>query len=320
MKAIYLGTPNFAVKPLENLINSSHEVVAVVTQPDRAVGRHSKLQAPPTKELALKYNIPVFQFEKINKEGVEILKQFNADVVVTCAYGQILRKGILELTPNGVINIHGSLLPKYRGASPVHCALINGETQTGITILKSDVGIDNGDTLLFKTCNINQEDTTESLLHKLSQIGAEAIVEALDLIEQNKAIFTPQDESQATYFKMFEKNDGKMDFNKTSEQLYNFIRGINPWPGAFFEYNGVNIKVFSVTNVAKEKLAQICQDYQEYSNGTILVANAKQGLIIKCEKGAVEILMMQAPNSKQMLAKNYLNGKPMQVGTILNKD
>ena len=320
MKVIYFGTPKFAVAPLEELIKSNHEVVAVVTQPDKAVGRHSKLQAPPTKEVAIQHNIPVFQFDKINLQGVEELSKINADVIVTCAYGQILRKQILELTPNGVINIHGSILPKYRGASPVQCALINGETQTGITILKSSIGIDDGDTLLFKTCDITYDDTTETLLNKLSKIGAQAIVEALDLIQQNKAVFKPQNHEIATYYKMFEKNDGEIDFNKNAQQIYNFVRGINPWPGAFFEYNGNNIKVFTTKTVSQEKLQQLGLIDNNLKNGTIIVANAKQGLIVKCENGAVEIINMQAPNSKQMPAKNYLNGKPMQVGTILNKD
>lgn len=318
MKIIYLGTPDFAVAPLESLINSHHQVLAVVTQPDKSVGRGGKIQCPPTKIVAKNHNIPVFQFSNINKQGVEELKKLNADVMVTCAYGQILRKQILELTPHGVINIHGSVLPKYRGASPVQCALINGETKTGITILKSGLGIDDGDVLLTAETDIEPVHTSVTLLNKLSLIGAEKIVQALDLIEQNKAVFTPQDNSQATYFKIFEKSDGKINFNKTSIELVNFLRGINPWPGAYFDYQNQNIKVFEVKPASEEKLNSIIPDWQQKQNGEILIASAKHGLIVKCENGAISIETLQAPNAKQMPAKSYLNGKKLEVGTILN--
>ncbi len=318
MKVIFLGTPSFAVAPLERLINSHHKVLAVVTQPDKSIGRHQQLQSPPTKIVALKHNIPVYQFEKINKQGVEELQKLNADIIVTCAYGQILRQQILDLTPNGVINIHGSILPKYRGASPVQCALIHGETKTGITILKSGLGIDNGPTLLTAEINIEPTDTTETLLNKLSNLGAEKIITALDLIEQNKAVFVEQNEEEATYFKMFEKTDGKIDFNKNSTEIANFLRGINPWPGAYFEYQNQNIKVFEIKNVLHEKLTCLVADWENKKNGEILVANSKNGLIIKCQNGAIEIELMQAPNSKKMPAKSYLNGKKIEVGTIVN--
>ena len=318
MKVIFLGTPQFAVEPLKKLINSHHQVLCVVTQPDTVAGRGNKTQIPPVKQLAVENNIPVFQFEKINKEGVEVLKQFNADVMVTCAYGQILKTEILHLTQNGIINIHSSLLPKYRGASPVQCALMHGETQTGVTILRSEEGIDNGDILLQQTCNIDKTDTTETLLTKLSFIGADCIITALDLIESNKAFFTKQDETQASYYKMFKKEDGKINFDLSSMQIANFVRGIYPWPGAYFEYNSQQIKVFSVGDVDIQKLNQLNPSWQNKQNGTVLVSSSKHGLIIKCEKGAVEITEIQAPSSKRMNAKTYLNGKQILIDTKLN--
>ncbi len=307
MKVIFLGTPEFAVPVLDALIKSHHNVVAVVTQPDREVGRGRKIEMPPVKILANEHNIPVFQFSSIKKQGVEILKSLNADVMVTCAYGQILNQAVLDITKHGVINVHGSLLPKYRGASPIQCAIINGETKTGVTIMKTALGIDCGDMLLQKSCDILPTDSTEMVLDKVSKCGAEIIVSALDQIETNKAKFVPQNEIKATYFKMFEKQDGKIDFNKSATEIANFVRGINPWPGAFFVLGEETFKVFKITALTGNFAGE---------NGEILEASAKNGLIIKCSGGAVAVEEIQAPNSKRMTARAYLNGKKIEVGNI----
>ena len=193
MKIIYLGTPEFAVPSLKKLYESKHEIVGVVCQPDRPVGRGGKYKICAVKEFALLNNIPVFQYEKIRLEAYDQLKALDADVMVTCAYGQILDKKLLELTPYGVINIHGSLLPKYRGAAPIQWAVINGEKTTGITILKSDVGIDDGDMILKKDCEILEDETSGELAIRLADIGANAIIEALEKLENGSAKFIKQD-------------------------------------------------------------------------------------------------------------------------------
>ena len=203
MKVIYFGTPDFSVPSLEALIEK-YEVVGVVTQLDKPKGRSSKLIPSPVKECAIKHGIPVYQYKRIRKEGIDDLKSLNADVMVTCAYGQILSKEKLDMTPHGVINIHGSILPKYRGAAPIQWAIIDGEQTTGITILKSDVGIDDGPTMLFKHVDILENETSDELFTRLSYVGKDAILEALELIEKGEAVYTPQEHDKATVCKMLD--------------------------------------------------------------------------------------------------------------------
>lgn len=300
MKVIFLGTPEFAVPVLEQIYNSKHQIVGVVCQCDKPSGRGNKMVAPAVKVKAMELGLDVFQFEKIRRDGVETLKNLNADIMVTAAYGQILSQEIIDICPKGIINVHGSLLPKYRGASPIQMSIINGEEKTGVTIMQTDVGIDTGDMIISIECKIEDDDTYGSLSEKLSVLGADLCINALDLIETGKAEFVKQDEAKATHTKMFKKEDTIINFNKTAKEIVNLVRGLNPNPVAVFYINGESYKVWQAKTV-------------EYvggePNGTILEASNKKGLIIKCEGGAVEIIEMTAPNSKRMLAKAYLNGK-----------
>ena len=310
MKVIFLGTPDFSVPVLQAIANSRHKVVAVVCQPDKPSGRGNKLISCPAKIKAEQLNIPVYQFSKIRVDGVDTLKQLNADIMVTAAYGQILSQEIIDICPNGIINVHGSLLPKYRGASPIQQAIIDGEKETGITIMKTEAGIDTGDVLCFKKQEICKDDTYGTLSEKLSHLGADLCVEALNLIEDKKAVFVPQNNELASHTKMIKKENTKIDFNKTPNEIVNLIRGLNPNPVAYFDINENSYKVFSakpINYVGDEK------------NGTIIFASGKQGLVIKCQDGAVEIIEMIAPNSKKMMAKSYLNGKKIEVGSIVNE-
>lgn len=309
MKIIFLGTPNFGASVLNEICKSTHQVVGVVCQPDKMAGRGNKLAEPSVKVLAKQLNLPVFQFNKIKSEGIDVLKSLNADIMVTAAYGQILSQEIIDICPKGIINVHGSLLPKYRGASPIQQAIINGEKFTGVCIMQTQIGIDTGDVLLCKECKIEEQDTYGSLSDKLALIGGKLCVEALNLIESGKAKFYPQNESLATYTKMFKKEDCFIDFNKTSQEIVNFVRGLNPNPIALFKLNSETYKVFSA------KVSECCSNVK---NGTIVEASAKGGLVIKCANGAVEILELTAPNSKKMLAKSYLNGKHLNVGSVCN--
>ena len=309
LKVIYLGTPDFAIAPLKAIMQH-HKVVAVVTQPDKKVGRNQHLTPTPVKQFALENDIPVYTFERINKEGQEILSQYNADIMVTCAYGQILRKHILDLTPMGVYNIHGSILPRWRGAAPIQWAVLSGDTTTGITILKSDIGMDDGDILLTKEMDILPEYTAGDLFDKLTILGAEAIVEALTILESGDFTLTPQDDKLVTHARMLEKEDCLLSFSQPSKSVVAWVKGLNPSPIALIYYEGQPIKVYDAKVVSYEGGAK---------PGEIIIASPKQGLVIATIDGAVELTEIQAQNSKRMPAKNYLNGKKMNIGSIVNE-
>ena len=313
MKIIFLGTPDFAKNVLYKLINSKHRVVAVVCQPDRPVGRKQILTPPPTKVLALENNIPVYQFEKIKKEGVEPLKSLNADIMVTSAYGQILNQKLLDLTPYGVINVHGSLLPKYRGSSPVQWALINGEQQTGVTIMKTDIGMDTGDMIEKAVVDIEDDDTVTSLLDKLSNKGGDLLLKVLDEIENGTAVFTKQNQDESSYYPMLDKEMAKIDFNKTAKEICNFVRGLEEWPTAYCYLNNDVLKVYK---------ASICefssQDNLEYTLGQIVEGSPKKGLIIKAKDGYISLDMVKLGSGKLIDGKSLANGHKNLKGNVLS--
>ena len=307
MKVIFLGTPEFAVAPLRAIIGSeNHQVVGVVTQPDRPVGRKNIITPPPVKVVALEHGIPVFQYEKIRKEGVEDLKSLGADIMVTCAYGQILSREIIDICKHGIINIHGSLLPKYRGASPIQSAVINGEQTTGITIMQTEEGIDSGDILATFETPIGETETSADLFARLSLLGAKHICSTLDLIESGKIIPKKQDESQATVVKTIKKEDALIDFSKDATTVKNLINGMNPWPVAFTYFNGKKIKFFKAKAV--DGVGQI---------GEVITADKR--LTVACGKGAVDIFSLQEEGGKAMAVTAYLNGRKLKVGDLLGK-
>ncbi|HHU43586.1 MAG: methionyl-tRNA formyltransferase [Bacillota bacterium] len=310
MRIIFLGTPQFAVKPLESIYQSRHEAVAVVTQPDRAKGRGKKVQPSPIKLFAQERGLEVLQFERIKEPAaIDKLRSYQADIMVSCAYGQIFSQEILELTPHGIINIHASLLPKYRGSSPVQWALINGETQVGITTMKTVMEVDKGDMILQKAIELEGWEDSQDTLDKLSPIGAELIVKTLDLIENGTAKFIKQDENKATYCKMLRKEDGKIDFNKSAKELVNFIRGMNPWPSSYIntQYGILKILQAEVTDF----------EDQNYLHGEVVVSSDKKGLIIKCGEGFLNIKRVQGQGGKEMDIKDYLRGKKIEKGIVL---
>ena len=306
MKVIYLGTPEFAVAPLKAIINSHHQVVGVVTQPDRPVGRKGVITPPPVKVVATQSDIPVFQYEKIRAQGVEDLKSLGADIMITCAYGQILSREIIDICKFGIINIHGSLLPKYRGAAPIQYAVINGEEKTGITIMQTEEGLDSGDILAVFETPIGETETAADLFERLSVLGADNIVSVLDKIELGCVSPTKQDHSQATMVKTIKKEDALIDFSKSATEIKNLINGMNPWPVAFTFKNGKKIKFYR---------ARVAQG--EGKKGEVILADKK--LIIACGDGAVEILSLQEEGGKVMDAIAYLNGRKLKVGDILGE-
>lgn len=312
MKIIFMGTPHYAAIVLQKLIDSNHQVVAVVCQPDKPVGRKQILVPPETKEIAKANNIPVYQFHKIRIDGVETLKNIDADIMVTAAYGQILSQEILDITKFGCYNVHASILPKYRGSSPIQWALINGETTTGVTILKTYAGIDNGPILLTKECQIENTDTVSSLMQKLGEIGADLMVQGLDMLESGNYVLTPQNEDEMTYFPMLKKENSNIDFEKSTKYICDFVRGLEEWPTAVTNLHGNTLKVFDAeeVNYFAEK---------EYNPGQIVCATNKQGFIVKTGDGFVRLCVIQPQNGKKMKDTDFLNGKKIEVGTKLLK-
>lgn len=307
MKLIFAGTPDFAIAPLESIINAGHEVAAVITQEDKPVGRKGILTPPPVKVFAEKHGIRVLQFPKI-REHVEELKELDVKTMVTCAYGQLLTQDVIDVFENGIYNIHASLLPKYRGASPIQWAIIDGESETGITIMRTDIGMDTGDILIQKSIKIGH-DTYASLSEKLSVLGAECIVEALELVENGNAVFTPQDNSLSTKVKKIAKADAKIDFSKSAKELERFILGMNPSPVAHCLLNGSPFNVYDAETIDFEGGEEV---------GEVVCADPKKGLIVKCKEGYLKMLSVQESGKKQMSAKDYLLGRKVKTGDIFS--
>ncbi len=309
MKIVFLGTPDFAVPSLQALINSRHQVLAAVTQPDKPVGRHGKIEFCPVKKLAISNNIPVYQFEKIRRDGVEDLKKLNADIFVTCAYGQILSQEVLDIAPHGVINVHGSLLPKYRGAAPIQWSIINGDKITGITILQTQIGMDDGPMILKQETEILPGETAGELFDRLAPMGAECLLKALDLIENGKATFTEQNADEVVMCKMLKRENFKPDFNMNAQQFINLIHGLNPWPSMQVLINDTKFKLLRAQMANMQQLSSFNVCVDNFENGEVICAKPKLGLIIKVGGSAVNITELQPENGKIMPSKSYLNGK-----------
>lgn len=310
MKIVYMGTPDFAVGPLEALLANGYEVTAVVTQPDKAKGRSGQLMPPPVKQCAMKYQIPVFQPEKIKKpEAVEKLKEFEADIFVVAAFGQILSKEILDMPKYGCINIHASLLPKYRGAAPIQWAIIDGEKQTGVTIQQMDIGVDTGDILSVKIVPITGEDTGESLFDKLQIAGSELLIETLPKLEAGEIVPIKQDEALATHAKMLTKELGNIDFTKTADEIEHLIRGLNSWPSAYTYYGNKTMKIWKACVTDEQS------EHEDAECGRI-VAVSKDSIDIACKKGCLRVLQLQMEGKKRMTVRDFMLGHKFEVGTV----
>ena len=294
MRVLFLGTPDFAIPSLRAICNSSHQVIGVITQPDKE-GKRLVMTPPAVKVEAEKLGLPVYQFASLRKEGVELVRSLAPDVMVTAAFGQILSRELLAIPKHGVFNVHGSLLPKYRGASPIQSCLLNGEEVTGVTIMRTEYEVDSGDIILKKELSILPEDNAGTLFDKISEIGAEGIVEALDRLENGTITFTPQDASQATFCKMIVKADAEITADKTASTALNMVRAYNPWPVAFLTVQGERLRVFSAAIAEKKGAAG-----SFYSEGGELFLNLSEG--------ALRLITVQADGKKQMSGKEYLIG------------
>jgi methionyl-tRNA formyltransferase len=309
MKIVFMGTPQFAVPCLQAIMDNGHEVLAVITQPDRAKGRGNKLVPPPVKVLAERHQIKVLQPEKVKTpEFVEILRELSPEVMVVVAFGQLLPQEILDIPPKGCINIHGSLLPKYRGAGPIQWSIINGDQTTGVTTMYMDKGLDTGDMILKQEFEILDRDTYESLSVRMADIGAQVLLDTLKLIQEDKAPRTPQDAGLATYAPMLDKNMGRIDWSKSSREIFNLIRGTYPWPGTYSFYQGKKFKIF---------LSEICNEEEENEEFGKLAEVGRDYVKVSCRRGFIKIKELQFENEKRMSVEAYLRGHNMDVDTML---
>jgi methionyl-tRNA formyltransferase len=303
-----MGTPEFAVPSLQSLIDSRHQVVAVVTQPDRPKGRGRKLTAPPVKELALRAGLPVLQPTAIRTaEFREELRGYRPDLFAVTAYGRILPGPLLDLPPLGTINVHGSLLPRYRGAAPVQWAILNGDIETGITIMQMDEGMDTGDILLPGAIPIAAEDTAASLAVKLAELGGRLLVEALAKLQRGELIPKPQEESKATLAPPLTKERGRIDWSDPASAISCRIRGLDPWPTAYTFQNGKRLRLFKPKVVRSPETGE---------PGTVLRAD-REGLLIATGREALLIKEVQLEGAKRMAVGPFLQGRPLEPGTRL---
>lgn len=308
MKTVFMGTPDFAVDVLDAMVKAGHEVGYVITQPDKARDRGKKIQFTPVKEKAMEYGLEVLQPEKVrgNEELLAQLEEYAPDIIVVVAYGQILPKSVLDLPRLGCVNVHASLLPKLRGASPIQNAIVTGETVTGVTIMQMGEGLDTGDMLTKVEVEIGRMNG-QQLHDALAKAGAQLLVDTLPKLDAGEITAVPQDDSQSTYAGLIRKQDGKIDFSKSPVEIERLIRGFDPWPGAFCDYNGVVMKLWAAcpTDKATDK-----------ENGTVLHAG-DEGMEIACGGQILRVTEIQVPGKKRVAVKDYLRGNAIEVGTVL---
>ena len=311
MRIVFMGTPDFSVPALKALVEAGHEVAAVVTQPDRPRGRGKELQMTPVKVQALAYGIPVYQPEKVKDPAfVEILRNLQPEVIVVIAFGQILSRDILDLPPYGCINIHASLLPKYRGAAPIQWAVIDGEKETGVTTMMMDVGLDTGDMLEKTVIPLDPKETGGSLFDKLSQAGGPLILSTLEKLKAGTAVRTPQTDEDSTYAKMLTKSLGQIDWSMEAAAIERLIRGLNPWPSAYTFVHGKTLKIWDA-DVLKES-----------SDGTApgqIIRTDPHSLIVAAGEALLSIRELQLEGKKRMDVETFLRGYTIEKGEILGK-
>lgn len=310
IRIVYMGTPDFAVEPLEAIIKAGYEVTAVVTQPDKQKGRGKEVKMTPVKECALRHGIPVFQPVKIKEpEAVAELEKYQADLFVVAAFGQLLSEEILNMPEYGCINIHASLLPAYRGAAPIQWAVLNGEKESGVTIMQMDKGLDTGDMLLKRSVELSPKETGDSLHDKLMHLGAELIVEALSKLEKGELVPEKQKDELSSYAKKLTKAMGQIDWSKDAVSLERWIRGLNSWPSAYTFFGGKTLKIWEA-RVAEENGAQKAEPGQ-------VVSVSREGFTVACGQGALQILSLQLEGKKRVLTREFLLGYQVEPGMIL---
>ncbi|CEK39261.1 methionyl-tRNA formyltransferase [[Clostridium] sordellii] len=308
MKIVFMGTPEFAVPCLQKIIDEGHEVLAVVTQPDKPKGRGKKLAMPPVKELALKYNIDVYQPVKAREDSfVEKLKEINPELIVVVAFGQILPKSILDIPKFGCVNVHASLLPKYRGAAPLNWVIINGEEKTGVTTMYMDVGLDTGDMILKSEIPLDDEITAGELHDKMMVQGAEVLKDTIDLISKGEAPREKQNDEETCYSPIMDKSLGNIDWSKSATDIHNLIRGVNPWPSAYTTYDKQTMKIWKT---------KVLDKLSEKTPGTILSVD-KNGIEVSTGDKVLQISEIQMSGKKRMIVSEYIKGNDISTGIVL---
>lgn len=325
LKIVFMGTPDFAVESLKKVYEAGYKIEAVVTNPDRPKGRGMKLIPSPVKVFAEEHELNVLQPQKVrnNLEFIEEIKKIKPDVICVVAYGKILPKELLEIPKLGCINVHGSLLPKYRGAAPIQWAVLNGDKETGITTMYMDVGMDTGDMILKEKVTIGEEETTGELWDRLSEIGGNLLVKTLKLIEEGKAPREKQGE-EYTIAPMLDKEMAKIDWkNKNAVEIKNLVRGLNPIMGAYSYLNGKKVKFWKVKVLSNDELEKDYPEIKEYEyrlpgleSGTVLLSDSKKGLYIKAKNGVIKVLEIQGENARKMSIQEFLRGNSIVAGTI----
>lgn len=306
MRIVFMGTPDFAVPSLQALIDAGHDVCAVYTQPDKPQGRKQILTAPPVKTLALEHDIPVFQPNTLKNEDEQArLRELAPEVIIVVAYGKLLPKAVLDIPPRGCINVHGSLLPRWRGAAPIQWAVIAGDEMAGVTTMQMAEGLDTGDMLLTYETKVGEKETAGELFDRLAQSGAELLIQTL--VKLDEITPRPQDDAQSCYAHMLDKQMAVIDWSRSAHEIDCLIRGLNPWPIALTTLSGERLKVF-----AAEKAAGNGEP------GTVLEADPKKGLTVACGEGALKLTEIQLVGGKRMKATDFLRGHAIEVGTKLN--
>lgn len=306
MRIVFMGTPDFAVPSLQALIDAGHEVCAVYTQPDKPQGRKQILTAPPVKTLALEHDIPVFQPNTLKNEDEQArLRELAPEVIIVVAYGKLLPKAVLDIPPHGCINVHGSLLPRWRGAAPIQWAVIAGDEMAGVTTMQMAEGLDTGDMLLTYETKVGETETAGELFDRLAQSGAELLTQTL--VKLDEITPRPQDDAQSCYAHMLDKQMAVIDWSRSAHEIDCLIRGLNPWPIALTTLSGERLKVF-----AAEKANGNGEP------GTVLEADPKKGLTVACGEGALKLIEIQLVGGKRMKATDFLRGHAIEVGTKLN--
>ena len=307
MRIVFMGTPDFAVPCLERLLADGHQVAGVFTQPDKPKGRGHHLQPPPVKELALARGLPVYQPATLRDgQALETLRALAPQLAVVVAYGKILPPALLAVPPLGCINVHGSLLPRWRGAAPIQWSVLSGDQQAGVTTMYLAEGMDTGDMILRRSTPVGPQETSGQLYERLAELGAQLLGETVELIAQGKAPRTPQQEEEATYAPMLTKELAAIDFMKPAAQVHNLVRGMNPWPVAHTLLEGQPLKVYAAR-------------LSEGSGAPGQVLESRGRLVVACGQGAVELLELQAQGKKRMPAADYLRGHPVAPGTVLGE-
>lgn len=321
MRVVFMGTPDFAVGALEAILQAGHQVAAVVTQPDKPKGRGKEIQMTPVKACAVSHGIPVFQPVKVKeKEAVETLREYNADIFVVAAFGQILSEEILSMPKYGCVNIHASLLPRYRGAGPIQWAIINGEEKSGVTIMQMDKGLDTGDMLLKEEVAIEPKETGDSLHDKLAEAGARLIVEALAKLERGELVPEKQKEEESCYAKRLQKSMGRIDWQQSAKKLDCLIRGLLSWPGAYTVLRGKNLKIWEVEAI--EEPGNVPEGMalpEELSHAMpgIVVGVEREAFYVKTGEGILKILAVQPEGKKRMPVREFLLGYQVKAGEQL---